>query len=369
MSVSLSTELDEDKELIDAGTPNLKDTDISKLSICFAPRFDGFYQDMLSEYLRKLGINVEEISPRIRFLPFEVIRLRVSLVHLHWLDTFFGSPKLFKPPTLEYLGLIISLSRLASFITGLAILKLMGIKIIWTAHNLKNHENISPLLDRACTTCVVNLADGIIAHCEAAKQEVIQEFNLKKVSQAEKIHIIPHGNYISFYENKIERAEARRALEIANTSIVFLLLGNIRPYKGVFELIHAFKESENIKFMPGFVPDEKVQVYMNASDVVLFPYRQVLTSGSAILAMSFSKVCIAPRIGCLGEILVDNIGAFLYDPDIKEGLSQAMNRAIEHQDNFSIMGNYNRKVVAQWSWNFVANETQAVYQKYLNHKL
>jgi len=56
----------------------------------------------------------------------------------------------------------------------------------------------------------------------------------------------------------------------------------------------------NIKFVPGFVPRRPNQVYMNACDVAVFPYRDVLTSGAVILAMSFGR-CIAPRMSAASE--------------------------------------------------------------------
>lgn len=40
-----------------------------------------------------------------------------------------------------------------------------------------------------------------------------------------------------------------------------------------------------------------------AADPVLFSSRDVLTSGSAILAMTFDKPVVGPNIGCLPELL------------------------------------------------------------------
>ncbi|MEZ4597387.1 MAG: glycosyltransferase [Chloroflexota bacterium] len=51
--------------------------------------------------------------------------------------------------------------------------------------------------------------------------------------------------------------------------------------------------------LPGNVPDDRMQVFLRAADVMVLPYRDVLTSGSAILAMTFGLPVVAPRIGCL----------------------------------------------------------------------
>jgi len=58
---------------------------------------------------------------------------------------------------------------------------------------------------------------------------------------------------------------------------------------------------------------------MNACDVVVFPYQEILTSGAVILAMSFGRACVAPRLGCIQDVL-DDKGAFIYEPSNKAGL-------------------------------------------------
>lgn len=362
---------------------NKRNGDIGNLKAMYAPQFLGSnpYQEKLAEYLVNLGIQVEGIDSRKIFLPTVVRRWSPDILHLHWLHKYFEAPN---APN--------ALFRLVKFISGIVILKLMGIKIVWTAHNLKNHENLYPLLDRICTSVVARLADAIIAHCQAAKCEIATTLQLRN---KDKIFVVPHGNYTGYYENKIDRVEARKALDIPNSSLVFLFLGTIRPYKGVFELILAFKQlhnkevqlviagealndelaqqirqkiegHDNIKFIPGFIPEEQIQVYMNSCDVVVFPYRDVLTSGAVVLAMSFGKTCIGPRRGCIGEIL-DNSGAFLYNPDIEEGLFQAMNSAVQNSGNLLSMGDYNQRSADQWSWDRIAEKTLEVYQQCLSN--
>ena len=355
-----------------------KNKNIGNLKTIFVPLFLEInpYQKQLAEHLMKLGIQVQGVDNRKIFLPTAVTQWSPNILHMHWLHTFFKAPNTAQ-----------SLFRLVKFLSGLVILRIMGVKIVWTAHNLKIHENLYPLLDRICTFVIVRLAHAIIAHCEAAKCEIATTLHLKN---KDKIFVVPHGNYIGCYENKIEQKEARKALNISNSKLVFLFLGLIRPYKGVFELLEAFKQlhdnevqlviagkvwndelteqvrqkiesHDNINFMPGFVPDEQIQVYMNACDVVVFPYRDVLTSGAVILAMSFSRTCIAPRMGCIGEIL-DNSGAFLYDPNLEEGLFQAMNCAVENRPNLLSMGKYNQQLSEKWSWDHVAKKTLNVYK-------
>ncbi|MEO0373902.1 MAG: glycosyltransferase family 4 protein [Cyanobacteria bacterium P01_A01_bin.17] len=184
--------------------------------------------------------------------------------------------------------------------------------------------------------------------------------------------------------------EARHSLDLKTDSLTFLFLGLIRPYKGVPELISAFQQlptasaqlaiagkpasnnidqeiqelvqgKHNIHFWPTYIEDDQIQRYMNSADVVVFPYRRVLTSGSIMLAMSFGRACIAPQQGGIEDVL-DSSGAFLYDPGQPGGLVQAMQAAIKNQDLLEEMGEYNYKKVQQWNWQDIAQHTHAVYQ-------
>ena len=320
-------------------------------------------------------------------MPFEIKDWNSSVLHLHWLHSYYWPPFSVKSKLLIYLVAPIALIRLLLFILGLSIYRTFGGKIVWTAHNIKYHEEVYPVLDRICTLSVIKLSHAIIAHGKTAKEEIIADFN---ITSEEKVFVIPHGNYLEVYENEIEQSQARDSLGLPEADIVFLFFGFIRPYKGVFELIEAFNEldnsniklliagkplneeladqireqiasNSNIVFKPGFVPDENVQTYMNASDLVVLPYRDILTSGAAVLAMSFGKACIAVRIGSIRDVLSDS-GAFLYEADDENGLFSALRSAIDGKDRLSTMGKNNLKQSEQWSWKEVAAKTVEVYQ-------
>lgn len=338
------------------------------------------YQKLLVKHLAKLGVQIEEVDCRTIFLPILLKHGKPDFVHFHSVHSFFLSPSRFK-----------SVTKLLVFISQVLILRLIGVRIIWTVHDLKSHSSRYLGIDRFGTTLFTRIAHGIITHYDVAKREVITALRLQN---ANKVFVIPHGNYIDYYENKIDRVEARTALNIPHSSLVFLFLGRIEGYKGVVEMIDAFKQlhhkeaqlviagkpeteqleellkqkiagDDNIQLISGFVPDDQIQVYMNACDVVMFPYLDILTSGAVLLAMSFSRVCIAPRKSCFTEVL-DDSGAFLYDPNLGEGLSQAMNSAIQRKSELLSMGEHNRQLAEQWSWSRVAKMTLDLYKQSLS---
>ena len=352
------------------------------LRLFYAPSFSSSnpYQQQLADHLEDLGVQVQGIDVHEFYLPTAIQDLKPDIIHLHWLDTFFKARSTVK-----------SLLKLTAFIFGLLILRMSQVKLIWTVHNLRMHEISTNRwlnwMDQICTWSVAKLSNAIIVHGNAAKAEVASCFKLSTA----KINVIPHANYIGSYENTITRTEARKSFQLDESDAVFLFLGHIRPYKGVMELIESFKkinhkhvkliiagktltqeiadqivskaeDASNIHLKLESIPDDQIQRYMNACDAVVFPYRYVMTSGAVILAMSFGKACIAPRIGCIAEAL-QNQEHLLYDNSNPEGLFKAMEFAINNASTLPMVGEFNLNTVVQWDWQRVSNKTLEVYQK------
>ena len=124
----------------------------------------------------------------------------------------------------------------------------------------------------------------------------------------------------------------------------------------------ADPDNTGVRVFPGFVPVPRVQVFMNAADVVVFPYSEVLTSGAVLLAMSFGKACIAPAVGAFTETL-DPAGALFFHPDSSEGLVARLREvtalsATELQE----MGRKNlARCRGAFSWDKIGAATRQLY--------
>ena len=301
----------------------------------------------------------------------------VSVVHFHWLD-----PYIFRktgPRTAAVLLLTV---------LQLIVIRLQGIPVVWTVHNVLSHGSRYPRLERWFKHAFVRFGfcAHAFVHCENVEDRLIEECSLPE-SVRQRVTVIPHGHYLDNYENEISRDEARLDLGYGEDESVFLFFGQIKPYKGVFHLLETFKSiddpdyrllvvgnpstesierelrersagDDRIRSVLRFVPDEEIQRYMNAADAVVLPYTQVTTSGSAILVMSFGKAIIIPRMGCVPEIL-DEAGALIYPPEAEHGLRNALMEA-KHRDLLS-MGRHNTRQVRQYDWTTIAERTARVY--------
>lgn len=139
--------------------------------------------------------------------------------------------------------------------------------------------------------------------------------------------------------------EAFKRLNAPQTKL--LIVGKPYNNKIAENILKRCNKNENIKSFFKFIPDDEVQIYMNAADVVVLPYRDILTSGVVMLAVSFSKPVIAPAIGCI-QVVLDYEGSFLYNKLDDEGLLKEMQYALNA--DLEKMGKHNFKLAKQLSW-------------------
>jgi beta-1,4-mannosyltransferase len=277
--------------------------------------------------------------------------------------------------------------RCAMFCFRLFRLRMLGVRLVWTIHDISHHEARHPRVELAISRLIFRRADALILHSNAARKAVERQWNVKCDNR---VFVIPHGNYIGSYPNHANRNAAREKLRVSPGKLVVLFLGIIRPYKGVLELIGAFKglsasdielvivgkplsdefsekissaigSAAEIHYFPGHVNDDEIQDYFNAADVVVFPYTKALTSGALILAMSFGRACIAPRMGALEDTL-DDEGGFLYDPEVPGALREALMAASGARSRLEAMGKHNYQNAEGWPWSETARMTAEVYR-------
>lgn len=350
------------------------------MDVVFLPAWpDNPYQQLLAEHLERCDVRVRTLARRTWFLSALLSRGRFpDVLHLHSPDQLV----VYSP------NAAIAAVKLVALAGQLVALRMAGVRIIWTAHDLHNHEGRYLRLDFLSHALVSRLAARVIVHCEEARR--IVEARHRLPHSASRVVVIAHSHYADRYPNTITRVEARESLGLPQSARVFLCFGNLRPHRGIPKLVDVFrtlpgddlrlviaghpmfegaateiasavKHDTRIVFLPEYVPDDRVQVMMNACDVVVLPFADVLTSGSLLLAMSFARACVAPRRGCLVETLHPS-GAFLYDPDDPDGLRGALTRAADAGPLLVEMGRLNLEAALRSDWSEAARLTAEVYR-------
>jgi beta-1,4-mannosyltransferase len=333
------------------------------------------YQDQLAAGLAEHGVRVRMARGYLQLFPLLQAAAfggpRPDVLHLHWTH-----PYLYWSRNRGFSNLLAH-----RLVLQLRLVRRSGIRIVWTLHNIGAHDRDDPRELRVARQ-VAALADTLIAHCQAARDEAIEALQLPAERQ-ERLVVIPHGHYIGAYPSEMSRDEARRSFGFGTTERVYLMFGRLRRYKGTDELLEAFRQLEdpNARLLLAgrpytpevraeleamatrdprviarleFIPDVEIQRYMRAADVAVLPFRDVLTSGSVVLAMSFGLPVIGPRLGCLPETLGPD-GRLLYDPAAPDGLAGSLRMALTA--DLAAIGASNRAQMNGLDWREVAQRT------------
>lgn len=337
---------------------------------------DNQFLSLLWNSVIAYGIEVEPIQWHKPVFQLALEPRKGDVVHLHWIHKFCK---------LEAGKELKSWRKIFSNLLKLSLLKLQGYQIVWTVHNTISHDCRTPGIEKQFRQLLSHLCDDIIVMSEYSRQEFIRLYDRER-----RVHIVPHGNYISAYPNQISRAEARQSLQIAPHQIVMLHLGRIMRYKGIDKLLAGFeqlKDSNTLLLIAGscndsdlqkeilqasqkdsrilpkleFIPDEDIQIYMSACDWVVLPYRKILNSGSALLALSFGRPIIGPKQGAIAELIQDGQQGLIYGND--EDLVIALQKALKiSQDHWQIMCMDAYHLAERYDWTEIGSKLHHIYQ-------
>ena len=152
----------------------------------------------------------------------------VSVVlHLHWLA------RVLRGATSEADGR----QRVKAFLGALDAFRAAGGRIVWTAHNVLPHDTPFPDVD-------VELRRGVVARADVvhvlSEGTVAAAAPLYEIPAGKVLHL-PHPAYLGVYPDDVSDADARRTYGLGADDIVFGLVGHLRPYKGLDELLDAFE--------------------------------------------------------------------------------------------------------------------------------
>lgn len=347
------------------------------LTVLFLPTYDGNpYQPTLWDALSSYDVDVipgDHTDP----LPIakHLLKDRPDVVHLHWMDALVSSDN-------PIFAALLSLRLLFE----LTLCKLLGVRVVWTVHNYLGHEAEQPKLELWLRRVVARSADSILVHSEGVRSKIADGYEVPD-DERSKVVAVDHGHFIEAYENTMSREEARDSLGFEDDETVFLFFGNVKPYKGMDDLLAAFESfgddaklliagqppkddeaerelrerceaDENITAALEFIDDDEIQRYMRAADAATIPFDRILTSGSAILAMSYENVVIAPKIGCLPDVL-SQTEEFLYQPNDDDGLESTMRHALDADVEAAGQRNFER--VQEFDWDAIAARTRRIY--------
>jgi glycosyltransferase involved in cell wall biosynthesis len=321
---------------------------------------------LLSHYRRKSNAGKGAIyGLSLLLLLFYILRHKPSVVHLQELKIPFIEKRL-----LRYL-------------------RKRGIKLIFTAHDLGNTDSAVVAATPALRE-VYQLFDYIVAHTDQNKALIAQSFNV----DANRIVMLPVGEYTALPDQLLDRAVARKSLGIAGDRQVVLFFGYIRKYKGLDLLLEALalvRQSlpkiflivageakddfdvyrrlidgkglgEIVRLDIQYVPLDQMAAYFGAADVVALPYRRVFQSGLVRLAYAYKRPVLATQVGDLPMIVENGKTGYLIPPHSVNSLAEAIKLAFADSERLHEMGERAYLWVREkFSWAQIARGMAKIY--------
>jgi len=347
-------------------------TPLTPLRILMFPK-----EDAGNPFVRRFALGLETAGAQVDGFSYRrALRGRYDVFHVHWPDSHLVSA--------SWLGSLVKHARFAAL---LSLLRLRGTRVVWMIHNLNAHDRchwlslkLFPLWFPGICTHIVALTDSGL---QSARQRYPQLANKPAA-------IVPHGHYRDQYPPAPSRASACRRLGLPTEAFIFLFFGNVRRYKNVPLLIEAFRHipshsvhlviagqpghgisaedlsrlcdaDERITLRLDFIDDSDVPAYFGAANAIVLPFDSILNSGSVLLALSFNRVVLAPRLGALPEIQ-ERVGARwlrLYDGALTTEHLQQLYTDLPADDPPSDC----EADLSAFDWNSIADRALELYRR------
>lgn len=265
-------------------------------------------------YTRLYYNSLESKYRDIEVIPYSFINLfrKVDIFHIHWPESILNNKKNIK-----------KILKLIKFFMVLFFLKLRGVKVVWTVHNFRPHLRFTPYkIEEIFYKKWIYFVDALIFLSNASKSD----FELLYPNVSIHSTVIPHGHYFDYLKKIKPTNYLKEEYDIKENEFVIGHYGLIKPYKNITLLIKEFskiKESnirliiagkiskndnglradiiecakldERVTLHLKFLQDSELIEFHNLTDLCIYPYSDILNSGSIINSLSLGCPVVAPE--------------------------------------------------------------------------
>lgn len=360
----------------------------SQLSILVTPRDGVHYQDQLYRNIISSGVEVRYAKGptpsqtlNILLAPAVLVWWRARgcrILHIHWLFQFsfpWARKRRWARRFMQWW-----------FHLYLRVAQILGLRIVWTAHDLLPHEQVF-YDDHRARDELISKATEIIALSEATATEI-------RALGGQRVRVIPMGSYADPYAVTLTRREARTSFGFNDSDVVIALIGRLEMYKGADLLLLAVAQlpkSSTIKLLLAgwcedevyrdeltrlaerangrvttkfqWIPDDDLARYFQATDVAVFPFREISNSASVLLAQSFGRPVVIPDLPALCDIPDDGALRFEFGDEAAVEPLVAMLKRVEHltEAEYREMSTASLSWAIKSDWATIARETINLY--------
>ncbi len=223
----------------------------------------------------------------------------------------------------------VTLARCVLSLAAIRFAKLLGRRMVWTVHNLADHEGYHTRLELDFMDRYTRMVDLTVHLSEAGREIALARY--PRLSGKPAV-VIPHPHYGRAADTNLSREAALTALGLPADSPLILAFGVVRRYKNLLKLIRAFNDlpANSRLLIAGFPLDAKIAATMqrvaangrvifmlrrldeaevaalfSAATLAVAPYLDILNSGSAFMSFTQGRPILVPDRGAMSELQRD----------------------------------------------------------------
>lgn len=269
----------------------------------------------------------------------------------------------------------------------LARLKRAGITLIEVSHEFEPRDAVDPLAARLERILAGTGSRSIDLRLFLGASVRDRYAVLHPRIPRSRLLVIPHGDGELFELLADPDADLEGRFGLESEDEVVLFFGNLRPSKGVGDLLDAFASAKRphrakllvvgypspdvdagalverarrlgiadaVRFDFGYLPNELVAPMYRLARFVALPYRSATQSGPLHVAMTFGKPVLATRTGGMVDVIEDEVNGLLVEPGDIPALSAALERMMSDDDLIARLSAAVTEDRARFRWSVVA---------------
>jgi glycosyltransferase involved in cell wall biosynthesis len=230
---------------------------------------------------------------------------------------------------------------------------------------------------------VFGAMDAVIAHSEHSAARLRDEVGLDPA----RVRVIPHGAF-DYLTKLPEEKPLPPELEGAEGPVV-LSFGLLRPYKGIENLLEAFRRIEDaelwivgnprmdvgplrelaaqaggrVRFVTRFVDEAEIPAIFRRADLVVLPYLDAEHSGVLYTGLAFGKPLVLSAVGGFPEVAATG-AARLVPPGDTVALAAALEELVgDEAARADLAAAAARAAAGPFSWEEAARRTLDLYRE------
>lgn len=287
------------------------------------------------------------------------LQSRARWLHVHWPEWMLQD----KDP-------LIARARGLWFFALIDSFRARGIKVLWTAHNLIGHDDPHPELALQFRRQWLARCSAVLGHFASAEQSV------RDLGFSGRFLLAPHPHSADDYHATATRAQLRQRWNFGPDTTALVGFGAIEHYKGFDRLIQAFRKHASSKdqlviagaarkakelqalidctdsdrrvhLRPWHHSREESADLLTAADALALAYRQIFTSGTAMLSLTMGTPIMGPSVHHLASMANERF--FFSMPQLDAELSSFAPALAQLKTALAHDGNVLREQAQQWA--------------------